>query len=85
MSGFLTGVTIGVCGSCRLGQAPRDAGPFDPYAMTPRVRAELIRLARRPYHVGLVLGGGYISILVGGLIFHRLNRLEGTRNLEVRV
>lgn len=79
VAGFGSGITIGLCRSCALGGASRPAGPHDPFAMTPLVRKQLLRLGARPYLLGQILGGLYVAIIAGGVFFRHLNRLVGVR------
>ena len=82
LAGFLTGLTVGLCRGCRLGAGVRPAGSHDPFAMTPLVRSELMRLAARPYHLGQAFGTGYLAIVIGGVFFRRLNRLRAVEKTE---
>jgi hypothetical protein len=78
LSGFLSGLSLGACGTCGLGGAGTAAGPHDPFGMTPLVKEQLVQLAARPYAIGQVLGASYAAIVVGGVFFRRLNRLKVT-------
>ena len=79
VAGFGSGITIGLCQSCALGGAPRQAGPHDPFAMTPLVREQLLQLAARPHMIGQILGGIYVAIIAGGVFLRHLNRLVVVR------
>jgi len=79
IAGFGSGITIGICQSCELGGAPRAAGPHDPFAMTPLVRAQLVRLGERPHLIGQLVGSMYAAIIAVGVFFRHLNRLVVVR------
>jgi len=85
LAGFLTGLSLTMCRSCRLGSSSVKAGEHDPFAMTPMVRSELLRLAERPFVIGRLLGFVYAIVIVGGIFFWRLNRLKETNVIGLRV
>ena len=75
IAGFFAGLTLGACSACRHGNGVVRAGDHDPFAMTAAARAELQRLGRTPYLIGVVSGGGLTFLLIGGVIFRTLNTL----------
>lgn len=76
LSGYLHGLSLGVCSSCRLGAAGQAAGEHDPFAVTPVVREELRRLAARPYRTAQFLGAISTFFVIGGVFFRRVNTLK---------
>lgn len=76
LSGYLHGLSLGVCRSCRLGEAGEAAGEHDPFAVTPAVREELRRLAARPYRTAQLLGAICTFFVIGGVFFRRVNTLK---------
>lgn len=82
LSGFISGLSLGLCQSCRLGSQGRPASDYDPFAMSPAVKSELKALATTPHRAAQAAGAGYTAFVIGGLFFRRLNRLEEREALE---
>jgi len=73
-AGFLSGLTLGL-DRFDLGGGREIASVYDPFSVTPTVRAELVRLGRTPYLLGRIVGTFCVLFLVMGVFFRRLNRL----------